>query len=642
MTKHLLKKLLILTATALASIMSLFVAFRLVSSSVIRTVVSPTPAPLTGKWKLYDDPWQGSGWVSLYSSAHGGGGYAIAKSDGDNLVAAGRYGLMFREAGYQPEWWEVDNTVWRIENNRVGDLPIVAWGVAPIGKKAGWIIGQNGGLVYFNDTGWRQVYGPSQEDLWDIQMIAPNNGWIVGENGTIWHYDGEAWTAETPPTSHTLYAVSMLSPNEGWAVGRDGIILHRTGKTWLQITSPITQHLRGLDMISETEGWAVGADGAIAHYKNNQWQLDPSPVMTNLHAVSMLSPVDGWAVGQRGALLHYDGQRWRFVPQVTQEDLWDVLMLSANEGWAIGARVILHYRDGVWRSISDGEPRLLGYRGDIKAVSFVSSQEGYAAGYGGYFLHYDGSTWHELSKPPGVEDISNIEAIRSNDVWLAGDGLWHFTEEGWLQVSLPKKFKPIADIQMLKADSGWAVGNNGTILQFHDDSWTPVTSPTTARLNALSMLSPEEGWAVGIQGTILHFHDGRWLEETSPTQANLIDIDMLSTDEGWILMGDEWRIGLLHRDKSGGWTEINLNPECANFGTYVTSSSMKAIEMVSPNDGWLVGSYILHYQHGEWNRVTDCLKDRWGPLRDIVMLEATEGWAVGRNGTILHYEQDLK
>jgi len=58
--------------------------------------------------------------------------------------------------------------------------------------------------------------------------------------------------------------------------------------------------------------------------------------------------------------------------------------------------------------------------------------------------------------------------------------------------------------------------------------------------------------------------------------------------------------------------------------------------MVSASEGWAVGSdgLIVHDLGGAWMQVSSHTDQA---LESIAMVSPTEGWAVGDQGTILHY-----
>jgi hypothetical protein len=66
-----------------------------------------------------------------------------------------------------------------------------------------------------------------------------------------------------------------------------------------------------------------------------------------------------------------------------------------------------------------------------------------------------------------------------------------------------------------------------------------------------------------------------------------------------------------------------------------TSAKLLNIEMVSADEGWIVGDgVILHWDGSQWSPYTPPLSDRFN---DIDMISATDGWIIG-DGSLLQYE----
>jgi hypothetical protein len=110
---------------------------------------------------------------------------------------------------------------------------------------------------------------------------------------------------------------------------------------------------------------------------------------------------------------------------------------------------------------------------NLLGLALLSSVDGWAVGYSGTILHYDGLQWN-LIPSHTVLDLRSVA--------------------------------------MASSQEGWAVGDNGIMLHYHDGAWSMLNpSPTTSTLRSITMLSAEEGWATGDNGTILHYRDGVWM-----------------------------------------------------------------------------------------------------------------------------------
>jgi len=68
-----------------------------------------------------------------------------------------------------------------------------------------------------------------------------------------------------------------------------------------------------------------------------------------------------------------------------------------------------------------------------------------------------------------------------------------------------------------------------------------------------------------------------------------------------------------------------------------TSNRLFSVHFISENDGWAVGEQgtIIHYDGSNWQLVESPTSVR---LSEVHFNSATDGWAVGRWGTILHYD----
>ncbi|MDQ5823407.1 MAG: hypothetical protein M3441_04235 [Chloroflexota bacterium] len=335
---------------------------------------------------------------------------------------------------------------------------------------------------------------------------------------------------------------------------------------------------------------------------------------TTLDAVFMLSPTAGFAIGSSSSgetnldpraegtvvLRHKDGQ-WSqtdFLPDLYLKDLF---MVSDEEGWGAGYKLVyqdesrygyqvmplvMRYSAGEWREEPLPENSAAGK--ELRAIYMLSTGEGYAgyaAGERG-LLRYQEGRWEN-------EKVGRVE--------------------GWYGTHFD-----IYALQMLpsdEGDEGFAVGNR-EVLRYSDGEWRPVMGKpgdglpdNPARdhiLHSLSVLPTGEGWAAGAGDTDSLF--------------------MRRVGDEWVPQGN--MLGESVPESTGGYI-------------------LRAIELVSPADGWAVGSYyprdpndsgnlILHYDGEKWQSVPHPALQ--GGLNDLDMVSPVEGWAVGWYGTLLHYK----
>jgi len=266
--------------------------------------------------------------------------------------------------------------------------------------------------------------------------------------------------------------------------------------------------------------------------------------------------------------------------------------------------------------------------------------------------------------------------LSASDGWAGGgDGLLlHYDGHTWQQAANPLKIS-FSHLQMFSDTDGWAVGSTdqlGTAIWHYDGGiWTPEGPHTLAlqgtpydvSMQALAMVSPTEGWAAGMligqvsSGTpptaprtnggavLLHYSAGHWSLATRIPDGLVSAISMASATEGWA-MGDTENTRpatptpavhetplLLHYSR-GRWRQVAnpvLNP---------TVCCLDTVTMRSASDGWAAGpesgleplpiATMMHYTGGRWVAVRmPMLAQTDATIARIVMISATEGWAVG-------------
>ncbi|MGA2789764.1 MAG: hypothetical protein ABSF00_03230 [Candidatus Bathyarchaeia archaeon] len=247
-------------------------------------------------------------------------------------------------------------------------------------------------------------------------------------------------------------------------------------------------------------------------------------------------------------------------------------------------------------------------------------------------------------------------------------------------------------------EEGWAIGtiqaptNADTSLPaiFHYDGsfWNPVPAPRIPafpalqcpyNLNGLSFgppnqpISKNDGWAVGQlvfiddvhaqvittnteceahNATAIHWDGVAWRPELSGLSGfeagTLNSVFMVSPTDVWAVGQDQGGCPTCHGTVwhwtgvpglGGGWNLVYTDP--------TLNSVLDSVFMVSSTEGWAVGrdGTILHYFGGTWTPfpspfptsvcVISC------ELFSVYMISPTEGWATGVRGLIIHYSQGI-
>ncbi len=191
----------------------------------------------------------------------------------------------------------------------------------------------------------------------------------------------------------------------------------------------------------------------------------------------------------------------------------------------------------------------------------------------------------------------------------------------------------VLDITLTDDGGAWAVGAAGTILHSDGGVWRRVDSPSDETLHAVAFASPDDGWAVGRAGTVLHYQNGTWRSAVVPTTSadELFDITF-SGDSGWAV-GQRFDVisyqsqGLILHLSGDTWTEVSM-PQ---------TEPLYAITFASADQGWAVGKAgtILHWDGVAWTAEGSQTN---ADLYDVAVV-GDDFWAVGENGVLVHRNQ---
>jgi hypothetical protein len=300
---------------------------------------------------------------------------------------------------------------------------------------------------------------------------------------------------------------------------------------------------------SATDAWAVGNSSQVLHWNGTAWsevRVASSTTTIRLDAVAAVSPTDAWAAGQRASdtsdktlLLHWNGTTWARVPTPNpgggprgQDDLTSISMDSATDGWITGSYygphgtfpgIVLHWNGTTWTQLS--VPEFTGV-GAVFALSptqawmLVSYESAGVSTYG--ISSWNGTTWSQptaIPIPSGATGygLQSLSADSPTDLWAVG-GISGNSSAG----------KP------------WAMHWNGT-------TWTQAATVDPGELSNLTgvtVLSPTDAWAVGYysngvhldQALMLHWNGTAWTRVTTPqpgASSNLYAITAVAPNDIW-------------------------------------------------------------------------------------------------------------
>lgn len=278
-------------------------------------------------------------------------------------------------------------------------------------------------------------------------------------------------------------------------------------------------------------------------------------------------------------------------------------------------------------------------RQSLRAVFFISTQNGWAVGDQGTILHTEdgGKHWKAQSAPTN-QDLASVVFVNGQRGWVAGsEGTILHTKDGgrnWISQSARTR-QSLTSIKFLDEQRGWAVGTGGVILQTANggQTWLPQAPGTyqdinsTTNLAAITFVNEQSGWAVGNQGTILHTADGgrTWKNQTTGSKAWLVALAFVDAQRGWAV-GDR---GTILRTQDGGETWQAQAAHPLEF--------YRSIRFENPQSGWIMGEHGTLLRTADGGRTWSCqTANQVESLRSVHFVDALHGWTAGDYGTILH------
>ena len=271
----------------------------------------------------------------------------------------------------------------------------------------------------------------------------------------------------------------------------------------------------------------------------------------------------------------------------------------------------------------------------INAIGVVpGSEEAWAVGNGGLILHYiPGTGWQLIPSVPALatRDLNAIHVISQNHWVAVGGNAFLEYQDGMFSAVAPTGY--VANgVHMMNDHEGWAVGRNKFIGGYSATSSQIIIPSTTVDYNFNDVYEQN---GIALVATQLS-GNGAYTWRVAPytgfsswrLPAGLTQgVPMAIHGDGTYFwsVGTNGRIDRIVAD--GGGYGINSYNVASN-------ADLEGIFMVSPTDGWAVGSggRIFRFNGTSWQSVPSPATTG---LRDVVMTSPTSGWVVGSSGTIL-------
>jgi photosystem II stability/assembly factor-like uncharacterized protein len=253
-----------------------------------------------------------------------------------------------------------------------------------------------------------------------------------------------------------------------------------------------------------------------------------------------------------------------------------------------------------------------------------------------------GVTWTESFEgiPDIVISLPGVWGSSGSDVFAVGGGhivpynILHYDGSAWTEMESGTS-EILNNVWGSSGSDVFAVGNYGTILHYDGSIWAPMESGTTEHLYGVWGICGTNVFVVGYNGTILHYNGSNWSSVESGTSVYLYGIWGTSRNNIFAV-GDDGTIlhynGCTWSSMESGTSEL-LEGIWGTSGEKILTGGRDCVNL----DVFAVGreGTILHYDGYAWSPMesgtTKWLHGIWGS-------SVTDVFAVGNLGTILHYD----
>jgi len=300
---------------------------------------------------------------------------------------------------------------------------------------------------------------------------------------------------------------------------------------------------------------------------------------------------------------------WQIVTEGEYDScLHSIYFLDSNNGWACGDNnTILNYKDGKWSKFQI--PEFSNYFSfvDYSDIFFLSENDGWVVGRGffathgvqGIIYHWNGTEWEDMS-PPLSENVYSLDTvlfITPDEGWVGGvDVIYHYINNQWIRYEVEMN---IYSFWFNSQNEGYACGSYEDIYYWDGNEWYPyIGFGFYSYSKSIVFTSPNEGWVIGVNAG----------SGEIPSVSRIYYFCPISTGTG---------------------------PYIKEYGAYVTS--LESLSFSNPYDGWAVGSNSsYHWDGNKWDDIP-LPDDSYIYLNDVFAISPDDVWAVGENGTILHF-----
>lgn len=514
---------------------------------------------------------------------------------------------------------------------------------------------------------------PTVEFLWDVQFVTEDEGWVIGNQGTILYTQdgGEIWSAQESGSRLSLFSIAAINDSTAWIVGGNWkpIILSTTnsGDFWETHVLPTDTGLSQVEFVDAEHGWIVNTLGEVFKTSNGGVDWEQVGKKRKIEQLAFINPKIGFAVSGTSGYAEGD----IFLLQTSDAGrTWDEFHSSEFvrriQGIILaGDRILKAYLSGRLISLDIVSNKLqnpkLSLLADTEAIDFIDSTHGVV--FNGccddkYFTTLNaGDAWTSGIVPFETNSLNAIDLVSEHVGYaVCGSGMIMKTLDGgrnWEKCSRGQD-QSVRSFYAIDSSNLWA-GGEGYVISSSDggNNWHTSLECNDCRFDWIFFNGPDTGlaveraWNFGREHTIYVTSDGgaTWKtqdESSRPTITNFFP-DQLFLDknlEGWMITID-----------NGIWNTAGAQSEWKMWRKD-TSFVLYDAYFDDPSRIWLVGGYGPFYYcsqttseeylagearvHGRIIYTSDGGEtwrdyriDTIGALQTIHFLDEKNGWCAG-------------
>jgi photosystem II stability/assembly factor-like uncharacterized protein len=355
-----------------------------------------------------------------------------------------------------------------------------------------------------------------------------------------------------------------------------------------------------------------------AHY---HW-MNPASAGNTLSDVWGPSADNLFATGANGIAMRYDGHKWRLTQTPVTKNLNAIWGTDASHLFAVGVDgVILFFNGSSWSKHDSGTDQTL------NDVWGTSPSDVYAIGQQRTVVHYNGAVWDTMAVADGIEVLYSMWGSSNHDIYATGLGtkLLHYDGASWGSVPTNATFALNA-VWGASATDVFAVGGAGAAVHWDGVAWSNIDVGEEVFPNSLWGTAGNDVYSVGTPSgagsPAYHWNGLSWTPIDMHTIKGFTRV--FGVENEVIAVGQS---GMIHRksgaefipDEGGNVTDIE--------GVWVSPDGLQAFA-VGDN------GTILHFEHGKWAPMpSGTMHD----LRGVGGVCSCSVLAVGESGVILQY-----